>query len=612
MVEMNNYKYKISIIVLNYKKDKNLSLCLESLINQTVDDFEIRIIDTGYSEGSTNICLKYAREYDNITLIKIEEGKFEAYVNREIKNAKGEYVILIDNNSVVPYDAYEKLYEKIQKEDADICMGSVNILTGKNQRESPDYERNVWEKERIIKDLHDFPLIFHDAFYGNKIIKKEMLIENNIKASNIDYSSRRFVHESYVNAKTIVIIPDCVCIQKNIAEGNRITDIEKQSEDYINLITSYESDLNYFKEYNNDYIYILIVEMLKPIKKIIMNIEEVHDAFFSIGHDFLKKNLKLEDLYNENLKIIDKLLVYCILNKISINKVLKIKLGKENEILDKNNKNYWKLPLFNSFEDFPEELFEIQSLEPQFLKIKSIMVENDFIIFDEIKLPEYLPVEKTEVEFCPITRYDDILKDNTLSFEVNCLNENNLFNLKIPNEKLEPYEIYDVYLKAYLKNGTSNKIRISEKRIDSVYNRNKYLQVFSTNNKNLSVFKNYLDGKFEIECTDDELKVIVKNPEDLKKSLKIFLRDAITKDKFYLNSNGDKTVYSLKWKFFLEKNSIYNFYFTFFNESKEITTNVKLNIKYLNNFKKIKFKNNDINVEIYKTKYDNVRLRSIN
>ena len=608
---MEEYDYKISALVLVYKREKNLRFCLDSLINQTLSDLELILIDNGCSEDNSNICLEYERIYNNINIINQDEDQdFETSINLGLKSAKGEYIILINENCIIPNYAFEKLYNSAKNNCADICIGSINHLIGKYQYELHDYERNVWEKERIIEDIKEFPILFHDTFYWNKIIKKNILVDNNLEISMaVDYASRNFIHTSYTYAKLISIIPDCVVIQKKVNE-KIFSDIKKQSEDYMRLLKSYNSDLSYFKDYYNDYIKILMKEFIKPIKKDIMKIEEIDSAFYSIGYNFFKKNLKLNHILDNDLTIIENIYFYFILNKIPLENVFKLRLIMAKEILDENNKSYWKLPLFRSFEiNIPDELFEIHSLETNFLNIKNITTTEDSIIFNGIQLPKYFSIKKGQILLYGRTPYNEILRDNILFFDVESIDEeNNVFYLEINKQDLMHYEIYDVYFKAELKNGLSNKIRISERYIKSVSNTDE-LSFFSTKNRNLSLKRTFLANKFEIICNSDEVKVIVKNPEEIKKSLKIYLRNSLTGEKFYLKQ--EDTYYNIKWKFFLDKNSVYNFYLSLFSEDKKLNKNIKLNSEFLTNFEKSNFKNNEnVEIEVYKTKYNNIRLRS--
>ena len=110
-------------------------------------------------------------------------------------------------------------------------------------------------------------------------------------------------------------------------------------------------------------------------------------------------------------------------------------------------------------------------------------------------------------------------------------------------------------------------------------------------------------------CNNDEVKVLVKNPEEIKKSLGIYLRNTYTREKFYLTQ--ENIFYIIKWKFFLDKKSIYEFYLSIFSDDKKLKKDIKLNSKFLTNFEKNKFKNNeDVDIEIYKTKHGNIRLKS--
>ena len=154
---MSDYEYKLSAIVLVYNGGKYLRDCISSLINQSLDGLEIILINDVSTDDSLSVCREFERDYDNVKLInkEINEG-LAKNANIGIEMARGEYVILVDNDDIVPPYAYERLYEKAKDADADISIGSANYLIGRYQYEMPSYERNVWEKERVIKDLKDF------------------------------------------------------------------------------------------------------------------------------------------------------------------------------------------------------------------------------------------------------------------------------------------------------------------------------------------------------------------------------------------------------------------------------------------------------------------------
>ena len=173
------FPYKLSAIVLVYNGGDYLRQCINSLVNQTIDDLEIILINDKSTDDSLDVCKEFAMEFDNIRIIdKQENHGLATSANMGIQIAKGEYVVLVDNDDIVPCDAYEKLYSKAKEVDADISVGQANLLYDDRQNEMYEVERRVLEEKRIINDITEFPSLFNDPYYWNKIIKKSLIIDS--------------------------------------------------------------------------------------------------------------------------------------------------------------------------------------------------------------------------------------------------------------------------------------------------------------------------------------------------------------------------------------------------------------------------------------------------
>ena len=124
-------EYVLTAIVLVYNGEPYLDNCLNSLVTQTLDNLEIILINDASTDDSLITCKKYEQMYDNVRLINREENAgLGANANLGISLAKGEYVILVDNDDIVPKNAYEKLYTKAKETNADICIGKANFIRG--------------------------------------------------------------------------------------------------------------------------------------------------------------------------------------------------------------------------------------------------------------------------------------------------------------------------------------------------------------------------------------------------------------------------------------------------------------------------------------------------
>lgn len=113
---------KVSVIIPIYKVEKYLSRCLDSVVNQTLDDIEIVLVDDGSPDSCPEICDRYAKKDSRIKVIhKKNEGLGYAR-NSGILIATGEYIAFLDSDDYVSKDMYEKVYSELKRTDADCCV----------------------------------------------------------------------------------------------------------------------------------------------------------------------------------------------------------------------------------------------------------------------------------------------------------------------------------------------------------------------------------------------------------------------------------------------------------------------------------------------------------
>lgn len=115
-------KPKVSVIVPVYNVEKYLVRCLESIINQTLSDIEIILIDDGSSDDSGIICEEYTRKDIRIKVIHKKNGGLSSARNAGLDIAKGEYIGFIDSDDYIHPKMYEILYDNIISYKADIAI----------------------------------------------------------------------------------------------------------------------------------------------------------------------------------------------------------------------------------------------------------------------------------------------------------------------------------------------------------------------------------------------------------------------------------------------------------------------------------------------------------
>ena len=114
---------KFSIIVPCYKVEKYLPRCLDSLLNQTLEEIEVICINDGSPDNCLKILKEYQKKYSSKLVIidKKNEGVWRGRKDG-IKKAKGEFIGFVDSDDYVALDFAEKLYNAAKKNHADISV----------------------------------------------------------------------------------------------------------------------------------------------------------------------------------------------------------------------------------------------------------------------------------------------------------------------------------------------------------------------------------------------------------------------------------------------------------------------------------------------------------
>lgn len=601
------YEYKLTAVVLVYNGLPYLRKCLESLVNQTLDGLEILLINDVSTDDSLSVCREFERDYDNVRVIdkEINEG-LATNANLGIELAKGEYVILVDNDDIIPVDAYEKLYTKAKENDADISVGKANFIVGNYQQEMNYNDKTGWEEERVINDINEFPLLFHDAFYWNKIMRRDMLLEHNIRLPiGMIYADRLFSHTAYIHANKISIIPDCVYLWRR--HESSLSMKREKIENYINRLDSYDMNLDDIINHYPDYIKIILRRILLPIYGMLNN-EEFEDIVFNRVNDFFERAGKnVENIYENNSEDIDSIYLYLIKNqrREELKRLLELKLSEENEVVNENGKTYWKLPLFRDEKvNIPDELFELHFLKSQFVNIGEIESNKDSIVFNNIQIPKNFPLEEGYIVLKGKTNPYEVFEDNILYYEFEKIEaDENLYRAEVPLEDLAMIELYDVFIKSKHVDRVSNDFRVKKGTIDKITSNNKNIQITYTTMNNLVVTTERLVDELEVDCDKEELRFLVEKGKEILRIPKIYLENDFTSERTYMKLNEEKTAYELKWKFFLDDDSTYSFYMIGHDDKGMLKNRKKLNPAFIKDFKKISLKTSDKkNVEIYKTK----------
>lgn len=215
---MNNPK--VSIILPIYGVEKYLPRCTDSVLDQTLRDIEVIMVDDGSPDSCPLLCDEYAQKDNRIKVIHKENEGLGYARNSGLEIASGEYVSFLDSDDFVDLNAYETLYNAAVSVDADAVFADSYV-------ECPD---GKWEKRQFAKSekliegkaLQEFTLDMIAGGEGVKadrpypmsvwrlLYKREVIEQNNLRF----LSEREIVSEDlpfqvdfFLHAKSVLLLP---------------------------------------------------------------------------------------------------------------------------------------------------------------------------------------------------------------------------------------------------------------------------------------------------------------------------------------------------------------------------------------------------------------------
>lgn len=177
---------KVSFVVPIYKVPVQLlRKCIESLINQSLKDIEILLIDDGSPDNCGKICDEYMQGDDRIRVIHQKNKGLSGARNTGVNVAKGEYVSFVDGDDWIEPEFAEDLYGLSEKYKYDIICGGIIRDYGEGKETKIQYNKFIDNKEYFDEECLFWQKEVLD-FNGNisavyaKLIKRDLMINNNI------------------------------------------------------------------------------------------------------------------------------------------------------------------------------------------------------------------------------------------------------------------------------------------------------------------------------------------------------------------------------------------------------------------------------------------------
>ena len=200
---------KVSVIVPIYKVEKYLVQCLDSIVNQTLKDIEIILVDEGDHDACRYIIDHYEQTDSRVRAIHEKNGGYGCSVNKGLEVANGEFISIIESDDYIDHRMFEDCLRFANSFNADVVVTPYYEYWDKS-KDSPERKEIVWwtkyftdvPSDRLIS-TKDFPqfLGVHPSIWA-KLYRKSYLDKNSIKC--IEAKGAGYI-DSLFRAQTLLL-----------------------------------------------------------------------------------------------------------------------------------------------------------------------------------------------------------------------------------------------------------------------------------------------------------------------------------------------------------------------------------------------------------------------
>ena len=175
---------KISIIVPIYNVEKYIRRCMDSLLRQAFDNYEIIAVNDGTLDSSMEYVYSLQKNYDNIVICERENGGLSAARNTGIERARGEYILFCDSDDALQENCLAMIYEEAKNKDLDMLLyGAKTIWEIEEGTDINSYSRENITQEVISGQEMLTELVNKGKYRASAcmyLIKRKILIENRL------------------------------------------------------------------------------------------------------------------------------------------------------------------------------------------------------------------------------------------------------------------------------------------------------------------------------------------------------------------------------------------------------------------------------------------------
>ena len=308
---------KISIIVPTYNVEKYIAKCLDSLVIQDYDNYDVMVVNDGSPFNEQVIIDEYVKKYpDIIKSIVKENGGYGSVLELAISKSDAEYILVCDPDDYLAPNALSTLYSYMQDTDADLVVGAKNLVFSDNEEvkydDSFNHEFGILEDKKVYKrGTKEYEMLyFLEPSPHAKLYRRDIV--SNIKFPHkVSYTDNLLYFYTLSHVNKVTYCKEALSYYLINREGNTRTDLKPTIIDaWVTVFKSIMSqvkdadDIFYYRMFESFYSIYYKVDQIKGDKEVKMDKYAMIYTYLETLVPYKEAILRKNDEYNNDNSVI--------------------------------------------------------------------------------------------------------------------------------------------------------------------------------------------------------------------------------------------------------------------------------------------------------------------
>ncbi|MHB8129138.1 MAG: glycosyltransferase family 2 protein [Mobilitalea sp.] len=222
---------KVSIIIPIYNVELYLDECLDSIINQSLQDIEIICVNDGSTDSCLDILTEYAQKDKRIVIINKKNTGYGHSMNIGISHATGDYIGIVESDDFVELSMFERLYIEAINNKVEVVKSNYFEYRTLEGIQECFYENLVHcQYNKVFKPIDDLKIFYVICSIWSGIYERNFLINNKIhflETPGASYQDTSFAFQVWLSAKKVYLVKDAFVHYRMDNTGSSMNKLDK-------------------------------------------------------------------------------------------------------------------------------------------------------------------------------------------------------------------------------------------------------------------------------------------------------------------------------------------------------------------------------------------------